>query len=82
MVYKPVPDDMGDYYNFYGGCIHEDCLVEMIDGGLKKIHELRKGDLVKGGWIVVCMTKTPVFEMVPMTRIGNLMITPYHPVFI
>lgn len=29
LVYKPAPVDMSDYYNYGGGCIHEDNLVLM-----------------------------------------------------
>ena len=25
LVYKPVPDDMHDYYDNWGGCVHEEC---------------------------------------------------------
>jgi hypothetical protein len=35
LVYKPVPVDMSDYYNYGGGCIHENCLVLMEDGSQK-----------------------------------------------
>ena len=37
---------MAGYYNRYGGCIHGDCLAETLNG-VKKVKELKKGDLVK-----------------------------------
>lgn len=78
-VYKPVPVDMGEYYNEAGGCIHEDCLVVMQDGSRKHIKEIKKGDKVKGG-IVKCIVKTKVFDYVEMVKIGDLIITPWHPI--
>lgn len=35
--YKAIPVDMSDYYNYGGGCIHEDCWVLMADGSKKMI---------------------------------------------
>lgn len=37
---------MAGYYNRYGGCIHGDCLASTNEG-VKKVSELKKGDIVK-----------------------------------
>ncbi len=79
LVYKPAPVDMSDYYNFGGGCIHEDNLVLMQNGSTKAIKDLKKGDKVKNG-VIECLVKTPVFGWTQMIKIGNLIITPYHPI--
>lgn len=62
-MYKPAPVDMSDYYNNYGGCIHEECLVQMQDGTKRKMKYLKKGDAVVGG-IIKCIVKTHVFNWI------------------
>jgi len=79
LVYKPAPVDMSDYYNNYGGCIHEDCLVLMDDGTKRKIKYLKKGDKVKGGTIG-CIVTSKVYDWIEMVRVGDLIITPWHPI--
>ena len=75
---------MYDYYDEYGGCINEGCMVLMYDGSIKPIEKLRKGDLVKTkngeSAEVVCLVKSKVFQEVNMVRMGKLLITPWHPV--
>ena len=80
LVYKPAPVDMSDYYNYGGGCVHEDCIVIMFDGSIKKIKELQKGDKILGGAVIKCLVKTDVYAWVQMVKIGNLIITPWHPI--
>lgn len=70
---------MSDYYNNYGGCIHEECLVQMQDGTKRKMKYLKKGDAVVGG-IIKCIVKTHVFNWIQMIKIGDLIITPWHPI--
>ena len=31
LVYVPAPDDMADYYDEWGGCIHGDCTVKIMN---------------------------------------------------
>ena len=53
--------NMGNYYNRYGGCIHGECTAELINGEVKKIKQLRKGDMVKthvGYSKIVCVIAT------------------------
>lgn len=35
---------MSYYYNAAGGCFEGNCKVRMIDGTLKKVKEVQKGD--------------------------------------
>lgn len=51
----------------------------MLDGSKRKIKYLKKGDQVIGG-VIKCMVKTNVFAWVEMVRIGELIITPWHPI--
>ena len=70
-------------------CFHGDSMVEMADGSLKPIREIKTGDVVatgteKGAGIVTEALKHPVEKAVPVvtldTEMGNLIGTPDHPV--
>ena len=76
-------NNMANYYNRYGGCIHGECLVTTVSGK-KAIKELRKGDLVKthfGFSEIKCVLVTEVHQDIEMVEFdGGLIITNYHPV--
>lgn len=75
---------MAAYYNYGGGCIAGNCDVQMADGTLKKVRDVRKGDKVmgtQGQYTVKCVVATKVNKLVEMVSIGKgLVITPYHPI--
>ena len=75
---------MYDYYDEYGGCISQGCMVLMHDNSLKPIEKLRKGDLVRTrngrSAELECLVRSNVFKEVNMVKIGNLLITPWHPI--
>uniref|UniRef100_A0A6B2KYL0 VWFA domain-containing protein n=1 Tax=Arcella intermedia TaxID=1963864 RepID=A0A6B2KYL0_9EUKA len=77
---------MATYNNAYGGCFDGECWVEMGDGRIVKVKDVRKGDELRGpGGVparVRCVVKTKIegsctalveFE-------GGLKITAWHPV--
>ena len=51
----------------------------MEDGTKKMVRGLGKGDRVRGG-VVECLVRSWVFDWVEMCKIGNLIITPWHPI--
>jgi Mg-chelatase subunit ChlD len=78
-----LPMNMSNYVNNSGGCFTGDCMVKMSDDTEKRVDELKKGDSVKDGHIVVAVLKTPVnkeVEMVVFTK--GLKITPWHPIIL
>jgi Mg-chelatase subunit ChlD len=81
------------YYNASNGCFHGDCMVTMGDGSLKKVSDIRKGDVVatdiaaaqgKQSAKVVCVVKTLTQngKCDLVTLPSGLRSTEYHPVFI
>eukprot|EP01123_Difflugia_compressa_P009176 TRINITY_DN295_c0_g1_i1.p1 TRINITY_DN295_c0_g1~~TRINITY_DN295_c0_g1_i1.p1 ORF type:complete len:183 (+),score=53.70 TRINITY_DN295_c0_g1_i1:576-1124(+) len=79
---------MSTYYNAGGGCIDGDCTVVTVDGDVKCVKDIKRGDVVEcvgGTWAtVVCVVKT-VFKhnRVDVVRInGGLTLTPFHPITI
>lgn len=76
---------MSQYYDEQGGCIHENCLVTMGNGQIKKVKQLKKGDIVvgiNGPAAIKCVVKTEVKKTIEMVKFpSGLIITKYHPVF-
>lgn len=80
---RSISIDMSNYVNNSGGCFTGDCKVKMSDGSEKRVDELKKGDIVQGGYKIVAVLVTPVnkeVDMVVFTR--GLKITPWHPMII
>ena len=80
--YNSGPIDMSQYHNRGGGCFGPESIVEMNDGSFKLIKNLVKGDVLKGGSKVVCLTK--FFEKDGYSNIctlpNGLQITAWHPI--
>lgn len=75
--------DMSNYVSTSGPCFTGDCLVAMGDNTQKRVDELKKGDVVKGGHKVLALLVTPVnkdVDMVVFTK--GLKITPWHPMIL
>ena len=88
-VQSPSPPvSMRTYNNASGGCCAEDSTVLMEDGSNKLVQSIMKGDKVQtkiNGYIgsseVECVIKTRCNNgKENMVTLGNLRITPYHPV--
>ncbi|KAJ3284051.1 hypothetical protein HK104_010122, partial [Borealophlyctis nickersoniae] len=89
-VRGPVrPVNMSSYHNRNNPCFAGECLVQLVDGGVKRVDEVQKGDVVlttldaaEVGAKVVCVVKTPCetahADLVHFD--GGLLITPYHPI--
>ena len=67
-----------DYEN--GPCFYGECPVAMHDGSTKRVCDVRKGDVVQGGAAVVCVVRTDTGSPVDMTRVGQLLVTAWHPI--
>lgn len=64
------------------GCFYGEDLVKMGDGSQKEISNLKKGDIVEGGYKVVCTVEfiESGLDMVEIPSGPTL--TPWHPVYI
>lgn len=65
-----------DYY--HGGCFAAETRIVMADGSLQKIENIKKGDMVKGGFEVVCVLEWKM--ELDCVQVGELFITPWHPI--
>ncbi|ORZ31233.1 hint-domain-domain-containing protein [Catenaria anguillulae PL171] len=82
-VRASAPVSMASYNSRADPCFGGDCLIAMADGSTKKVGHVRKGDLVKteqGAALVECVLKTVKPDPSLLVRLGNLAITPWHPV--
>jgi hypothetical protein len=79
-----APTSMSVFHNASGGCFAPETLIRRPDGSCTMITDLKRGDSV---WtpsgpatvvaLVVCGSKS---RAQPMTMLGSLVITPFHPV--
>ncbi|KAL0223828.1 hypothetical protein P9112_003218 [Eukaryota sp. TZLM1-RC] len=72
---------MRSYYDTSGVCFAGECLVDTANG-LKRVDELKKGSVLSNGSTVVCVVKSVCKKQTELVSIGELMITPYHPLLI
>lgn len=85
----PQPVNMSAYNNRNAGCFHEDCVITMQDGSLKKCKDIQRGDIISSGDSIdgIFITdlsnvgnKVPLVHYEDNTnRTNPLIITPYHP---
>ncbi len=81
-----APTNMSVFHNASGGCVTGSSKVLMADNTRKEIQNCNAGEYV---WtpsgpariraVVVCNSKAP---SQPMVQLGNLCITPWHPVYV
>ena len=80
----PAIASMSVFHNASAGCFAPETLVRMADGTHKMITELKRGDVVftpDGSANVVALVVCGSFNRTqPMTTLGSLVITPWHPV--
>jgi hypothetical protein len=79
-----APVNMRAFHNASAGCFNGSTRIKMADNTTKMIREIKRGDIV---WtpsgpstvtaLVVCNTSA---YSQPMTQLGSLSITPWHPV--
>jgi hypothetical protein len=76
--------NMGVFHNQSGGCFHGECMIKMADNTLKQIQDISVGEHVwtptgsaKVRVVVECNTYA---RSQPMSQMGKLCITPWHPV--
>jgi hypothetical protein len=76
-----APIDMSRYNNSSNPCYHMDCKIKMASGCEKSVVLLKRGDQLELGDIVECIVLSPCpIGKVPLVRIGELLITPWHPI--
>jgi Mg-chelatase subunit ChlD len=77
----PTAPNMAVYADYAGGsCFYGECPVAMHDGSTKRVKEVTTGDVVLGGATVVCVVRTDTGNPVDMTRVGQLLVTAWHPI--
>jgi len=80
-----APVSMASYNNNTSGCFSGECSVLMFDNSLKLVKDIRVGDNVMLP-DTTCATVTHVTKVkcqnnkVNLTQIGDLLITPWHPI--
>jgi len=70
--------NMSSIMDSNNGCILSSCLVKLESGELRKISDLKKGDILENGSKVVCLIKSKYSSH--MVKLNDLVITPYHPI--
>ena len=77
----PAPVQMDRYMDRYGGCLHPNGRVLLLNGTSKRVQTLRQGDILSNGAVVRCNVQLSINAPLPMCRLpGGLLITPWHPV--
>jgi hypothetical protein len=61
------------------GCILESCRVQLANGAVKRVGDLKKDDILLDGSKVVCLVKSKYAGA--LVKLNDLVITPYHPIF-
>ncbi len=78
-----APVTMASYYNSGGGCFGPECDVKMADGTIKKMKDIKRGDIFKtptSEASVISVVKIKTDALLEMVYMKGLVITPYHPV--
>lgn len=74
---------MSVYNNSDDSCIDGSCSTILKDGRTVRIDSLSKGDILYNGATIICVIKTHTKDgHSNLVHIGNLRITPYHPVYV
>ena len=88
---RPPPvANMSVYNNASGGCCAYGSLIKMYDGSTKTVQDIVKGDIIVSvdsnmkcsQSYIECVVRTKCDDLEYMVNIGNLHITPYHPIII
>ena len=77
------PVSMASYNDYSGGCFGGNSDVHMANGKMKKVKDIKKGDVISGGAMVMCVIKTKVTRgEKPMVQVNGLEITNWHPIIL
>eukprot|EP00048_Salpingoeca_helianthica_P024392 m.32037 g.32037 ORF g.32037 m.32037 type:complete len:718 (+) comp9359_c1_seq2:75-2228(+) len=84
------PASMGTFYNRDGGCFHGQCRVQLHDGSLKAIADLRRGDCVRSrdgtyhpvDLVVISPQQVSEHGTITLVDVGGVLLTSFHPVFV
>ena len=81
-----APVSMSIFHNASAGCFAPDTFIRMADGTEKSIDQVCRGDTVwtpTGGAIVLAHVTCGSYKRSqPMSKVGDLNITPWHPVLV
>lgn len=87
-VHTPAPAvSMSAFYDRYAGCMDGACSVELADGSLSRLDEIRRGVALRvpggGRAEVACVVRTraPAGRFL-LAELDGLRLTPHHPVFV
>jgi len=79
-----APVDMQAYNDCSGGCFDGEGLVQLTNGTLKKVKDLKKGDeIIASDGVctkVICLIAFPVKRKIQLVELNGLRMTPKHPV--
>jgi len=80
-VNNAVPLTMNIFNAEDGGCFTGDSIVEMVDGEIKRVDNIRKGDILANGYKVKCVVRRKKNKDCKMVKLSEgLTITPWHPI--
>lgn len=71
---------MREFNNAAGPCWTGSTEIRVLDGSFKPAKEIVAGEVLWGGYKVVTVVKTVVGLEVPMVKVGQATITPWHPI--
>ena len=83
------PIVMSNYNDLNGGCVDSNCMIEMFDGTIKPLSEIKKFDIIKSidsnnnfvGATVKCVFETLITSgKREYVNFNGLSITPWHPI--
>lgn len=77
-----IPESMSAYHNRDAGCFAAGCPVKLVDSTMLAIERLRPEMILwtpRGGRKVSAIVESAVLDA-EMCRIGDLLITPWHPI--
>lgn len=84
---SPTPklQNMREYYDSGNACFMGECRVQMADGSMRPIQELKYGDQVRSldGKVatVLCLVRTDCEnQSTALVQVGDLYVTPFHPI--
>lgn len=64
-----------------GGCFAGSCVILNHEGRPKYVKDLKRGDMLWGGYTIRAVVYTALEEPVPMVKFATgLLITPWHPI--
>ena len=84
-----APISMASYNDPHGGCVDSYCMINMFNGTLKRLKDIKKFDIIKSidennkivGAKVLCVVETIIESGTrDYVNINDVLITPWHPI--